>query len=89
VLELVEDEALRSAVEARFTEARFPFRHDRFIPRFTVHGSIDGAGLDPGLRTQRRWSADDKRLLIRRGWDAADGQLSAIDLPAYTDSSGT
>jgi predicted acylesterase/phospholipase RssA len=82
VLELVQDEALRSAVEARFTEARFPFRHDRFIPRFTVQGSIDGAGLDPGLRTQPRWSADEKRLLIRRGWDAADAQLSAIDLPA-------
>jgi predicted acylesterase/phospholipase RssA len=82
VLELVQDEALRSAVEARFAEARFPFRHDRFIPRFTVQGSIDGAGLDPGLRTQPKWSAEEKRLLIRRGWDAADAQLSAIDLRA-------
>ena len=81
MLALVDDEALRSALETRFNEARFPFRHDRFIPRFTVRGSIDGAGLDPGLRTQPRWSSDDKRLLIRRGWDAADAQLSTIDLP--------
>ena len=40
-------------IDARFAEARFPFRHDRFIPRFTVHGSIDGAGLDRGCERSR------------------------------------
>jgi predicted acylesterase/phospholipase RssA len=88
VLRLVDDDTLRSSVDARFAAARFPFRHDRVVPRYTVQGSIDGAGLDPGLRTQRRWSADEKRLLIKRGWDAADAQLAAFDRP-YTDRSGT
>jgi predicted acylesterase/phospholipase RssA len=88
VLGLVADEALRASIDARFSDARFPFGHDRVVPRFTVHGSIDGAGLDPGLRTQRRWPAEEKRLLIRRGWDAADAQLAAFDRP-YTERSGT
>jgi hypothetical protein len=80
VLKLVEDGAVRGAIEARFSASRFPFRHDRFVPRFTVHGSIDSVGLDTGLRTQRRWSDEEKRLLIRRGWDAADAELSAMEL---------
>jgi hypothetical protein len=88
VLGLVDNDALRASIDARFSEARFPFRHDRVVPRYTVHGSIDGAGLEPGLRTQRRWSADEKRLLIKRGWDAADAQLAAFDRP-YTARSGT
>jgi hypothetical protein len=98
VLGLVVDDALRASIDARFSDARFPFRHDRFVPRYTVHGSIEGAGLEPGMRTQRRWSADEKRVLIKRGWDAADAQLAAVDRPQavvdvadppYTGRSGT
>jgi predicted acylesterase/phospholipase RssA len=80
VLELVGDDVERAAVEARFRDAHFPFRHDRFIPRFTAVGTIDGAGLEPGLRTQQRWSDEAKRALIRRGWDAADRELRLIEL---------
>jgi predicted acylesterase/phospholipase RssA len=92
VLELVGDDDDRAAVEQRFGAANFPFRHERLIPRFTVVGSIDGSGLEPGLRTQNRWSDEDKRLLIARGWEAADRELAAVELeepPAYTGRSGT
>ena len=92
VLELVGDDDDRAAVEQRFGAANFPFRHERLIPRFTVVGSIEGSGLEPGLRTQNRWSDEDKRLLIARGWEAADRELAAVELeepPAYTGRSGT
>jgi predicted acylesterase/phospholipase RssA len=94
VLELVDDPAVSAAVAERFAAARFPFRHDRFVPRITVHGSIEGAGLDPGFRTQPQWSDEEKRLLIRRGFEAADAQLGAIDpgsadLEPYTGLDGT
>jgi hypothetical protein len=35
-------------------------------------------GLEPGFRTQPRWSEHDKRLLIERGYELADVELSAI-----------
>jgi predicted acylesterase/phospholipase RssA len=93
VLALVPDAADRAAVERRFREAHFPFRHDRVVPRFTVVGSIDdGVGLEPGLRTQGRWSDEDKRALVRRGWEAADRKLADVEVdepPAYTGRSGT
>ena len=93
VLGLVADDAEREAIDARFGAAHFPFRHDRFIPRITAVGAVDGPGLDPGLRTQQRWSDEQKRLLIRSGWEAADRELGAIEVgdgaSAYTDSSGT
>ena len=92
VLDLVGDDTERAAVDARFSSARFPFRHDRFIPRYTVVGSIEGVGLEPGLRTQVRWSDDDKRALIRRGWEAADRELGGIEPggpSTYTEPDGT
>jgi predicted acylesterase/phospholipase RssA len=92
VLELVDDDEQRHAVADRFDAARFPFRHDRIVPRIVVRGSIEGAGLDPGFRTQRRWSDEEKQILIRRGWDLADAELGAIEVdpaPAYTDGNGT
>jgi predicted acylesterase/phospholipase RssA len=92
VLELVDDDEQRYAVADRFDAARFPFRHDRIVPRIVVRGSIEGAGLDPGFRTQRRWSDEEKQILIRRGWDLADAELGAIEVdpaPAYTDGNGT
>lgn len=69
----------RDAVAARFDAARFPFRHDRLIPRITVRASVVGEGLEPGFRVQRPWTRAAKQELIDRGWQLADEQLSAIE----------
>jgi predicted acylesterase/phospholipase RssA len=79
VLKLVDDPGKAAAIERRFAQARFPFRHDRTLPRITVRGTVEGVGLDPGFRSQERWSDDDKRLLIRRGYELADAELSAFE----------
>ena len=79
VVELVEP-AVRDRVAARFDEARFPFRHDRIVPKIVVRGSVEGVGLDPGFRSQPRWSAGDKRLLIERGYELTDEQLGALEV---------
>jgi predicted acylesterase/phospholipase RssA len=76
VLELLADRPeLASRVEARFGEARFPFRHDRVIPRITVVGEADGASLEPGFRNPRPWTVEEKRELIAEGHAAADRAL--------------
>jgi predicted acylesterase/phospholipase RssA len=93
VLSLVNEPSLNQAIDARFAAARFPFRHDRLVPRIVVRGSTGGTGLEPGFRSQPRWSEEDKRLLVRRGWELADEELRAIEVddvpPAYTSGSGT
>jgi hypothetical protein len=89
VLGLVDEPGLHEAVAARFAAANFPFRKERLIPRIIVRGTIDGGGLEPGLRNQPRWSEDEKRALIRRGWELADEQLSATVFDAYTEFDGT
>ena len=78
VLAQIDDPATRVAIAERFAAARFPFRHDRLIPRIVVRGSVEGTGLDPGFRTQPRWSNEEKRRLIDRGYELADEELSAI-----------
>ncbi|HZQ81182.1 MAG TPA: patatin-like phospholipase family protein [Gaiellaceae bacterium] len=78
VLAQIADPDVRAAVEERFAAAQFPFRHDRVIPRIVVRGNLEGVGLDPGFRTQPRWSDEDKRRLIARGYELADAELSAI-----------
>lgn len=85
VLGLVEDATLRRAIDERFAEATFPFRKDRLVPRIVVRGEIDGPGLEPGMRSQPHWGDDEKRALIRRGWELADAELAAI---AVDDASG-
>jgi predicted acylesterase/phospholipase RssA len=82
VLAAIDDDATRAVVEARFAAARFPFRHDRVVPRIVVRGHVDGVGLDPGFRTQPRWSDAEKQLLIDRGYELADAELSQIEVPA-------
>ena|SRR5579884_2680397 len=82
VLAAIDDEATRAAVEARFAAARFPFRHDRVVPRIVVRGSVEGVGLDPGFRTQPHWSDAEKQMLIDRGYELADRELSQIEAPA-------
>ena len=91
VLSLVE-EPTRGAIDARFAAARFPFRHDRLVPRVTVVGSFEGEGLDHGLRTQQPWDVEAKRALIARGRELADAQLAPVEageVAAYTPPDGT
>jgi predicted acylesterase/phospholipase RssA len=75
VLGLVEEPGLHEAVAARFSAANFPFGQDRLVPRIIVHGATEGPGLEPGVRNQPHWSEEDKRRLIRRGWELADTEL--------------
>jgi predicted acylesterase/phospholipase RssA len=84
VLGLVDEPGLHEAVAARFAAANFPFRKERLIPRIMVRGTTEGVGLEPGLRNQPRWSEEEKRALIRRGWALADEQLSEIAVDEVT-----
>ena len=80
VLAAIPDEQTRGLVQERFAEARFPFRHDRLIPRIVVRGNVEGVGLEPGFRNQPHWSDAEKRLLIRRGYELAEEELSRVTL---------
>jgi predicted acylesterase/phospholipase RssA len=77
-------ERAERAVEARFAAARFPFRHDRVLPRITVRGTAHEVSLTPGFRTQKPWTAAAKRILIARGYELAHLELRAhgVDLEA-------
>jgi hypothetical protein len=66
---------LAAAVEERFGQARFPFRHDRDVPRITVVGTANGLNLDPGFRNPKPWTEETKRQLIEVGRKAADEAL--------------
>ena len=70
------DSSLAAAVETRFAAARFPFRHDRVVPRLTVRGTSEGISLTPGFRVHKPWSEDDKRRLIARGYEQTDDLLA-------------
>jgi len=71
-------DGLVEAVRERFAAARFPFRHDRHVPRITVSASAGELSLDPGFRSQRPWTEEAKRALLERGHAAADEQLAAF-----------
>ena len=64
------------AVEERFAAARFPFRHDRLVPRITIHASVADVSLDPGFRNRQAWTEEAKRALIKRGYELADRELA-------------
>jgi predicted acylesterase/phospholipase RssA len=66
---------LVDAVDARFAAARFPFRHDRLIPRLTVAASVGDTRIEPGFRTNSPWTEGAKRALITRGYELADREL--------------
>jgi P2-related tail formation protein len=72
---------LEEAIAARLDASRFPFRHDRAIPRVIVRGSIDGPGLEPS-RAKAEWPVEEKRALIRRGYELADVELRAAAIAA-------
>jgi hypothetical protein len=70
-------ERLTKAIADRFAVARFPFRHDRLVPRITVHASVGEISLDPGVRTQSPWTDEAKRALITRGYKLTSRELAA------------
>lgn len=72
-------ERLARAVADRFSAARFPFRHDRYVPRITVRAGAGDVSLDHGFRRQRPWTEEAKRTLIRRGYDLAGRELDAYE----------
>jgi predicted acylesterase/phospholipase RssA len=75
VLRLVEDAELARAIAERFERARFPFRHDRHVPRITVAGTVGDVSLEPGFRKPRPWTVDAKRELIANGYQLTDRRL--------------
>jgi len=75
-----ERERLSRRVEERFQRARFPFRHDRVIPRITVSASAGPHSLEPGFRRQRPWTLEAKRALIETGYRRTDAELRAQGL---------
>jgi len=79
VLAAIGDEATRERVAARFAAARFPFRHDRLVPRVTVRGRVAGPGLEAGFRTHQPWTVEAKRALIDEGYRLADESLRTIE----------
>ena len=64
-------------VEAAFSRARFPFRHDRALPLVLVRGDPGDDGLDPGFRAGLEWPLETKRRLIARGRELTDTALRA------------
>jgi len=76
---------LSAALEERFATSRFPFRHDRAIPRITVRGTVSGVSLDHG-REQRLWTEEEKRSLIARGYALTDAELRAFGVDAIADT---
>jgi predicted acylesterase/phospholipase RssA len=69
-------DGLDEAVRRRFAEARFPFRHDRHLPRLTVTATAGDLSLEPRFRSQRPWTEDAKRALIARGYEVTDAELA-------------
>ena len=78
-LDAQQRDELAAAVEARFAEARFPFRHDREIPRITVAASAGELHLGAGFRKQKPWTVEAKKALIQRGYDLTEEALAAAE----------
>jgi predicted acylesterase/phospholipase RssA len=72
-------ERVARAVDDRFAAAQFPFRHDRLVPRITVHASVGEVSLEPGFRSQKPWTQEAKRVLIARGYELADRELARYE----------
>src|SRR3954447_3086146 len=72
-------ERLAGEVADRFAAARFPFRHDRLVPRITVHASAGEVSLDPTFRNTNEWTETAKRTLIDRGYELTDRELARYE----------
>ena len=64
-------------IDERFERARFPFRHDRHVPRITVAGSVGEVSLEPGFCKPKPWPIEEKRHLIDTGYELTDQELRA------------
>jgi predicted acylesterase/phospholipase RssA len=58
-----------AAVEARFAEASFPFRHNRVLPTTIVRGDAGEHSLDSSFRTGLVWPEESKRAIVLRGYE--------------------
>jgi predicted acylesterase/phospholipase RssA len=67
---------LREELDAIFTSARFPFRHERHVPTLIVRATPGEDGLDPTFRGEDAWPEERKRALIDRGYRLADETLA-------------
>ena len=56
-------------VERTFASARFPFRHDRELPRLIVRGDPRDRALDPTFRAGLEWPLEAKQALIDLGYE--------------------
>jgi predicted acylesterase/phospholipase RssA len=71
---------LREELEARFSAARFPFRHDRHVPVLIVRGTAGASSLDPTFRAETPWPEKLKRDLIARGYALTNDALVRSEL---------
>jgi predicted acylesterase/phospholipase RssA len=62
-------------VERHFTGARFPFRHDRELPRTIVRGDPGDRALDPSFRAGLEWPLEAKQELIDLGYELTSRAL--------------
>lgn len=63
-------------VDARFAEARFPFRHDRALPATIVRGDPGELALDATFRAGLEWPLETKRALVERGYEQTAAALA-------------
>ena len=67
---------LRAELADRFAAARFPFRHDRHVPRVVVRATAGDDALESTFRGEPPWSEESKRALITRGYRLTDEELA-------------
>jgi predicted acylesterase/phospholipase RssA len=70
----------RAEVEERFAAARFPFRHDRLLPKVIVHGDPGPHSLDGTFRAGLEWPDAARRGLVERGYALTDEALRGSGL---------
>ena len=63
-------------VDARFADARFPFRHDRALPATIVRGDPGELALDATFRAGLEWPLETKRALVERGYEQTAAALA-------------
>jgi predicted acylesterase/phospholipase RssA len=71
-------ERLAEAVDERFASARFPFRHDRLVPRIDVSATVGEISLETTARRPAPWTDEAKRTLIARGYSLLDDELREL-----------
>jgi predicted acylesterase/phospholipase RssA len=71
-------ERLAHAVGERFASARFPFRHDRLVPRIEVRATVGDVSLETTARRPAPWTNEAKSALIDRGYALLDEELREL-----------